>query len=122
MDSPFGVRCGRSACRFDWPELAGGCDKAAPPAFSPSAAHSLQHNGCGSCANEWEGVLRVLLIGATGLIGSAVLTRLLKEKHDVVAVARPGGARDALGASRWLAVDIAKATRVEDWLAHLAAI
>jgi uncharacterized protein YbjT (DUF2867 family) len=60
--------------------------------------------------------LRVLLTGATGLIGSAVLARLQKEGHEVVAVARE------LGATRWLALDMAKAARAEDWVAHLAGI
>jgi uncharacterized protein YbjT (DUF2867 family) len=66
--------------------------------------------------------LRVLLTGATGLIGSAVLARLMAEGHEVVAVARPGGTRQGLRAARWLPMDIAKAGQVADWLPHLAGV
>lgn len=66
--------------------------------------------------------MRVLLTGATGLIGSAVLARLMAEGHEVVAVARPGGARQGLRAAGWLCVDIAKAGEVADWLPHLPGV
>jgi uncharacterized protein YbjT (DUF2867 family) len=64
--------------------------------------------------------VRVLLTGATGLIGSAVLVRLVREGHEVVAVARPGRARTELGATRWLGLDIGEAGHANDWLPHLA--
>jgi uncharacterized protein YbjT (DUF2867 family) len=64
----------------------------------------------------------MLLTGATGLIGSAVLARLVREGHEVVAVTRPGSARRELGATRWLGLDIAGAGRVGDWLPHLSGI
>jgi uncharacterized protein YbjT (DUF2867 family) len=63
--------------------------------------------------------VRVLLTGATGLIGSAVLVRLVRAGHEVVAVARPGRARTELGATRWLGLDIAGAGHAGDWLPHL---
>jgi uncharacterized protein YbjT (DUF2867 family) len=67
--------------------------------------------------------MRVLLTGATGLIGSAVRARLAREGHDVVAVVRPGGASaSAPAAGRKVVLDIAKATRPEDWLHHLEGI
>jgi uncharacterized protein YbjT (DUF2867 family) len=65
--------------------------------------------------------LRVLLTGASGLIGSAVLARLRAEGHEIVAVTRSGGSADRWQfASRWVAMNIARATKPEDWLPHLA--
>ena len=68
-----------------------------------------------------ENDLRVLLTGATGLIGRAVLTGVSGEGHAVVAVARSAGARlpEAAGC---IVLDIAKATSPADWLPHLAGI
>jgi uncharacterized protein YbjT (DUF2867 family) len=67
--------------------------------------------------------LRVLLTGATGLIGRAVLANLNGEGHAVVAVARnPGAATRLPEAAACIALDIAKATRPSDWLPHLAGI
>jgi uncharacterized protein YbjT (DUF2867 family) len=67
--------------------------------------------------------LRVLVTGATGLIGSAVLGRLRAEGHEAVAVVRSSGpAADRLAAKRLVSIDIVRATRVEDWLPHLAKI
>lgn len=67
--------------------------------------------------------MRVLLTGATGFIGSAVLARLHSEGHEVVAVIRSlGPAAQRLPASGFAVVDIARATRPEDWLAHLDGI
>jgi uncharacterized protein YbjT (DUF2867 family) len=70
-----------------------------------------------------EGAVRVLLTGATGLIGQAVLAALHGEGHAVVAVARNASAATRLPeAASGVALDIAKATRPTDWLAHLAGI
>jgi uncharacterized protein YbjT (DUF2867 family) len=67
--------------------------------------------------------VRVLLMGATGLIGSAVLAGLRGQGHEVAAVVRSAGAADRLaGATRCIALDIAKATDPADWLPHLAGI
>lgn len=67
--------------------------------------------------------MQVLVTGATGLIGSALLARLRQEGHEVVGVARnPRGRQTALAADRWIALDFAQATRPEDWLPHLAGI
>jgi uncharacterized protein YbjT (DUF2867 family) len=67
--------------------------------------------------------LRVLLTGASGLIGSAVAARLKREGHEVIGVGRSGGA-DArrLPVDGWVRLDLRHATREEDWLPHLANI
>jgi uncharacterized protein YbjT (DUF2867 family) len=67
--------------------------------------------------------LRVLLTGATGLIGRAVLAGLNGEGHALVAVARnPGAAARLPEAVACLALDISKATSPADWLPHLLGI
>ena len=62
--------------------------------------------------------MRVLLTGATGLIGSAVATRLLAEGHEVVAVAR----RPSTICTRSVVLDMEKATSPGAWLPHLAGV
>lgn len=64
--------------------------------------------------------MRVLLTGASGLIGSATANKLLAEGHDVVAVARRAG-RPRRGI-RWVAFDMREAGRPETWLTHLAGV
>jgi uncharacterized protein YbjT (DUF2867 family) len=67
--------------------------------------------------------LRVLLTGASGLIGSAVLARLTAEGYETIAVTRTRGqANPPPLASRRVALDIAHAIRPEDWLPHLAGV
>ncbi len=67
--------------------------------------------------------MRVLLTGATGLIGRAVLAALDTEGHEVVAVARSVAAGWHLPqAARCVALDVAKATEPADWLPHLTGI
>ena len=67
--------------------------------------------------------MRVLVTGASGLIGAAVVARLLAAGHRVVGVARDT-ARPArsVPTAQWVAIDIARATRPEDWLPCLAGI
>jgi uncharacterized protein YbjT (DUF2867 family) len=67
--------------------------------------------------------LRVLLTGATGLIGSAVAARLKQDGHELTGVGRSGGA-DArrLPLDRWIRLDLRQALREENWLPHLAEI
>ena len=66
---------------------------------------------------------RVLLLGATGLIGSAVAARLSAAGHEVIGVARgPAEAARRVPASRWIRLDLRDATRPSDWLPHLAGI
>jgi uncharacterized protein YbjT (DUF2867 family) len=72
---------------------------------------------------DQESLLRVLLTGATGLIGRAVLASLYGEGHEVVAVVRDANAAIRLPeAARCIALDIARATSPADWLPHLAGI
>ncbi|WP_046869712.1 SDR family oxidoreductase, partial [Microvirga massiliensis] len=67
--------------------------------------------------------MRVLLTGASGLIGSAVLTHLGAEGHEVIAVTRTReSAARPHRAIRWVMMDVARATRPEDWLPHLTGI
>jgi uncharacterized protein YbjT (DUF2867 family) len=64
--------------------------------------------------------LRILLTGASGLIGSAVLARLQNEAHEVVAVVRTlDQAARRLPASDVVALDLRKALDPTDWLPHL---
>jgi uncharacterized protein YbjT (DUF2867 family) len=67
--------------------------------------------------------LRVLLIGASGLIGSAVAARLGRDGHEVIGVGRSRGAEARrLPVDHWIRVDLRQARREEDWLPHLAGI
>ncbi|MDQ4087574.1 MAG: NAD(P)H-binding protein, partial [Pseudomonadota bacterium] len=67
--------------------------------------------------------MRVLLPGATGLIGSAVAARLAADGHDVVGVGRSVDAvARRVPVSRWILLDLRAAHRPEDWLEHLTGI
>jgi uncharacterized protein YbjT (DUF2867 family) len=66
--------------------------------------------------------MRVLLTGANGFIGSAVLAALKREGHEAVAVVRSAGPPRRLPPVKTVEQDIVKATRPEDWLPHLAGI
>lgn len=67
--------------------------------------------------------MRILLTGATGLIGAAILGRLASDGHEVVAVTRVcGSAADRLPAHGFVRLDIASATTADRWLPHLAGI
>jgi uncharacterized protein YbjT (DUF2867 family)/uncharacterized membrane protein YhaH (DUF805 family) len=67
--------------------------------------------------------MRVLLTGATGFIGSAILARLMTDGHEVIAVTRSAGASTRrLFPTKWVELDMARATRPRDWLAHLTQI
>src|SRR3954468_13019164 len=67
--------------------------------------------------------MRVLVIGATGLIGSAVVARLLDAGVEVRALARrTERARRSQPDADWVSLDIARATRPEDWRSCLAGI
>ena len=64
--------------------------------------------------------MRVLVIGASGLIGSAVTVRLIHEDCDVIAVARrTGRLARSVPAAHWIALDIAAVRRPEAWLPYL---
>jgi uncharacterized protein YbjT (DUF2867 family) len=65
--------------------------------------------------------MRVLIVGASGLIGSAVAARLMADGHAVTAAARHPP-REGLGAAHWLRLDLAATTQASDLLPHLAGI
>jgi uncharacterized protein YbjT (DUF2867 family) len=65
--------------------------------------------------------MRILLIGASGLIGSAASARLRRGGHEIVAVGRSGGsAARRVPVDRWIRLDLRQATSAEVWLPHLA--
>ena len=67
--------------------------------------------------------MRILLIGATGLIGSAVAARLVREGHKVIGLGRgTGTAARRLPVCRWIDLDLRAATRPADWMPHLEGI
>jgi uncharacterized protein YbjT (DUF2867 family) len=67
--------------------------------------------------------MRVLVIGATGLIGAAVVARLVADAHQVRAVARrTERARRSVPGAEWRALDMARMSDAADWRPHLAGI
>lgn len=63
--------------------------------------------------------MKILILGATGFIGSAVAARLLREGHRVVGLARHAP-RSAVAYLQYIPFDIASARKAEDWAAVLA--
>jgi uncharacterized protein YbjT (DUF2867 family) len=67
--------------------------------------------------------LAILLLGATGLIGSAVAARLAREGYEVVGVARKLGMETRrVPAARWIRLDLRDVSGPDDWRHHLAGI
>ena len=60
--------------------------------------------------------MRILLTGATGLIGSAVGVTLRSEGHTVVGVTHE---HTRNGNVNWITLDIADATDPKDWWASM---
>jgi uncharacterized protein YbjT (DUF2867 family) len=65
---------------------------------------------------------RVLLLGASGLIGSAVLARFGAERVAVRAVARGLAPKLAPPRHEWRALDLTALVEPDDWLPHLQGI
>src|SRR5690606_9307634 len=59
-------------------------------------------------------LMRILLLGASGLIGGAVLARLAAHGHEIVGIARRRGAEHER--VRRERIDLARAVDVEPWL------
>lgn len=59
--------------------------------------------------------MRILIAGATGLIGSSICSRLITEGHDVIALARPGGGPVPLGVATIVRLDVSSAVEIADW-------
>lgn len=67
--------------------------------------------------------VRILLLGATGLIGTAVAARLRAVGHEVTGVARRvDGAARRVPVARWVALDLRDIEGPQDWLPHLDCI
>src|SRR5688500_8698138 len=67
--------------------------------------------------------MRILLLGASGLIGSAVAARLRRDGHEIVAVGRGGGpAVRRVPVDHRVKLDLRQATSVEAWLPHLEGV
>lgn len=64
----------------------------------------------------------VLVIGASGLIGSAVVAALRGDGHRVRAVVRSEESARRIGADDHVTVDLRSALRPADWLPHLASV
>jgi uncharacterized protein YbjT (DUF2867 family) len=61
--------------------------------------------------------MKVLITGATGLIGSAVAAHLTRDGHQVVGVARQPNTQSKI--VEWVRLDIASATQPEQWIPFL---
>lgn len=67
--------------------------------------------------------MRILLLGATGLIGSAAAARLRRDGHELVGVARRiDSAARRVPVDRWIELDLRDMTDAEAWQPHLGGI
>src|SRR5579871_542780 len=67
--------------------------------------------------------MRVLVIGAYGFIGSAVVARLVADGHEVVGAGRRiRSARERRPDLRWIKIDLSRTRKPEKWQANLAGI
>lgn len=66
--------------------------------------------------------MRILLTGASGLIGSALRRALLADGHELICVARQPNPGVLEARCRWLAADFAQVPPAGWWLPHLAGV
>jgi uncharacterized protein YbjT (DUF2867 family) len=67
--------------------------------------------------------MRVLVIGATGLIGTTIVARLIEAGCEVVGIARrTAAAARSIPAAQWITLDIATVKRPEVWFSCLTGI
>ncbi|MCT7378167.1 SDR family oxidoreductase [Chelativorans salis] len=66
--------------------------------------------------------MKVLVTGASGLIGSAVCARLSAEGHEVIAAVRPGSRPLPMAAREAVEIDMARAGGPEAWAPHLGGV
>lgn len=67
--------------------------------------------------------MKILLLGAGGFIGRHILADLLAAGHEVIGVARSTAALiDAYPEANFIALDLAHAVHVEDWIDHLVGV
>jgi uncharacterized protein YbjT (DUF2867 family) len=67
--------------------------------------------------------MRILVIGATGLIGAAIVAGLESDAHEIVGMARNvARARTRQPKVQWVEFDIARALSSKAWLPHLAGV
>lgn len=67
--------------------------------------------------------MRILITGATGFIGSAIVAALQADGHEVLGVTRRAGAlARRVPVSRWIELDMARATAPEAWRPHLEGV
>ncbi|HEV2865424.1 MAG TPA: NAD(P)H-binding protein, partial [Allosphingosinicella sp.] len=67
--------------------------------------------------------MRILLLGATGLIGSAAAARLKQNGHEVIGLARElDSAARRVPVARWIQADLRTMLAPEDWLPHLSGV
>lgn len=67
--------------------------------------------------------MRILVLGGYGLIGLAVVRRLLAEGHEVVGLGRSAAlGRRLCPEARWIGADLRQLLTPEDWRPHLAGI
>ena len=67
--------------------------------------------------------MRILVTGAYGLIGSAILARLHREGHELTGAGRAvGEARRRFPYARWIGADFGRLTHADMWLPLLQGI
>lgn len=64
--------------------------------------------------------MRILVLGGYGLIGSAIIRRLIHDGHDVVGLGRsPGTGERLIPQAQWIGADISRLLCADDWAPHL---